>query len=174
NAVSDTARNVTNAPMRLLDSLSQLGEALAAPARALMPFGMGTTGPSMGYLLDLDHGPTVALFGLGLIGSRPDLEWLDDIAELADIDILLAAAEGERVEALVWGTRLLSPEVTLLYRQSDPYDPDRTRPAVPIQRFMEAIEEDSPEVEVDHLRPGDGYVTNSDLGTDKASAEAAG
>lgn len=116
--------------------------------------GLGTV---QGYGLELTDGPSIVLLGEMLAG-RPPRRWLDDVADVVRTDVLVAAATGPMVEGLVWANRVLQPRLVLLYRARDPYGPDSLVPALPMGRFVEALEEDAPDLEVVHLRDGERYV----------------
>lgn len=148
------AAGVRNAPSLggLLSSIPMLGDMVAAP----LGFA-GASSTSLGWVFELEHGTTVVHASTGLAG-RPDADMLDDLASFTQADILVAAAEGDHVEGLIWATRALRPHTVLLYRHTDPYSADADRPALPIQRFIEALHEDAPDVDVEFLRPGDAYV----------------
>lgn len=112
---------------------------------------------NQGFALELTDGPTIAFLGEALAG-RPPRRWLEDIGDVVTPDVLIAAASGPLVEGLVWANRELKPRLVLLYRARDPYGQDALFPALPMNRFIEALQEDAPDVEVLHVRKGDRYV----------------
>lgn len=121
-----------------------------------------------GYTLNfLNGGPTVSILGETLAG-RPDRRWLDSLNDAGSPDILMAAAAGSNVEGVVWAVRELKPDAVLLYRVHDPYDGHTDN--LPIGRFVDALQEDAPTVEVTHLRSGDGYAVPL---SDASNTEAA-
>ena len=156
-------------PGRFLDTAGLMGGApnpflLVGRALRQVPMGGGMDlmdevvggATAQPVILELAGGPSVAFLG-DSIGIRPDLGWLEDVAETGSIDVLVVAAGGARVHGVVWAVRKLQPKLVLLYRASDPYAVERPMPAVPMARFIEALEEDAPDVEVVALRDGDAY-----------------
>ncbi len=103
-----------------------------------------------GFFFDF-NGTTVFHAGDGFVGAQVD-EALDAVMHLPSPDVLVAAADGERVEGVVQAVRELAPKKVVLYRLGDPYAGGA--PNAPIRRFIAALEEDSPEVEVVFLRQG--------------------
>ncbi|MCK6507536.1 hypothetical protein L6R53_29915 [Myxococcota bacterium] len=139
---------------RALGGLPLLGglpgvEGLAAGAWG----GAGRAGGERRALhLAVEGGPRVLLAADNLCGASPD-RWLDDVAEVLEVDVLVASVAGDRVDGLVHAVRTLKPRRVVLYRDHDPYE--RAGRSQPMARFVEALEEDAPEVDVVHLRAGE-------------------
>ena len=119
---------------------------------ALPGLGLGLRRHHLVGVLQPEGGPAVLLAGDALVGAAPR-RWLDDVKEDVHVDVLVAAAAGDRVDGLVWAVRELHPTRVVLYRDRDPWD-DGGR-ALPIQRFVEALAEDAPDVKVVVLRAGE-------------------
>lgn len=109
-------------------------------------------GQRRAFALELDDGPTVLFAGDGLVGGGAPRRWLEDVAEAVDVDVLVASAGGDRVDGLVRAVRELEPSVVVLYRDHDPYDGRHS--GLPMARYVEALQEDAPDVKVVHLRAG--------------------
>jgi hypothetical protein len=123
---------------------------------ALSSFRMGSQA-KLGYLLSFEGGPNVLVAGEAFVGA-PDLAMLDEVSELDEVDVLVAAADGDDVGGLIWGVREMEPKTVVLYRTRDPYGLGSRRPALPIRRFVEALDEDSPDTEVVFLRKGKSHA----------------
>lgn len=135
---------------RALGAIPVIGE-LAGRTGSLG--GMGSAHKSRRALaLHLDDGPTLLLAGDTLTGAAAR-SWLEDIAETVDVDVLVAAAGGDRVDGLVWAVRELKPSRVVLFRDHDPYDNGGR--SLPIARFVEALAEDAPDLQVQFLREGE-------------------
>lgn len=133
--------------LRGLPGLSELGAALGQAVGA-------SSTPVLGFLIELEGGPRV-LFASAALCGPPDVPLLEAIAELSEVDVLVAGVEGPSVEGLVWAARVLAPETVLLYRRGDPYALGKASQSLPMRRFIDALEEDDPELGVEHLRDGD-------------------
>lgn len=103
----------------------------------------------------LSDGLRVLFVGDALGGPAPR-RWLEDLASELDVDVLVAAVHGERVDGVVWAARELDPQQVVLYRDRDPYESGGT--ALPVRRFVEALQEDTPERSVVVLREGQELV----------------
>lgn len=109
-----------------------------------------------GYRLEVEGGPSVVFLSSSLVGS-PDLRLLNDLADEGDTDVVVAAVDGEAVEGLVWASRTLEPATMLLYRREDPWAVGRGRHSIPMQRFIDALEEDDDQLIVRHLRDEEAW-----------------
>jgi L-ascorbate metabolism protein UlaG (beta-lactamase superfamily) len=150
---------------RLPDPTSLLSEATGTLGRALGGLPMLGGLPGAGLLgadrsggtrravhVEIEGGPRVLLAADNLCGGSPD-RWLDEVADALSVDVLVASVAGERLDGLVHAVRTLKPRRVVLYRDHDPYEwAGRSQP---MARFVEALEEDAPEVDVVHLRVGE-------------------
>lgn len=165
---ADMMRNNTELLNRTLRNLPLLGE---------MNLGLGTL-PGVGDLMgggghtrsvlaiELEGAPRVTLMGDSLTGAA-DRDWLEDLADSVRTDVLVAAVGGQRVDGLVWAVRELDPRQVVLYRDHDPYE--KSQPGLAMARFIEALEEDAPEVIVQHLRDGETLQIGASNKAEKAS-----
>ncbi len=149
---------------RALEALPAVGN-LARQGEGLLGGGLLGGGLLGGGLLGGGHrrplhiafegGPSV-LFAADNLAGGPADSWLDSLADELDVDLLVAAVAGDRVEGLVHAVRTLAPTRVLLYRDHDPYE-GKSR-SLPIDRFVAALKEDQPELSVATLRAGDEVV----------------
>jgi hypothetical protein len=87
---------------------------------------------------------------------------LEEIADLADVDVLVVEAIGSSVAPIVRAARILAPRTVLLFRSEDPYRRGRRSQALPVSAFADAVLEDrGDDVEAIALRPGDRYVLST-------------
>lgn len=155
---------------RLPDPTSLLSEATSSLGRALggLPL-LGSLGAQAAGLqgvmggvmggghrralhLAVEGGPSILLAADSLCGASPD-RWLEELAEELQVDVLVASAGGDRVDGFVHAVRTLQPGRVVLYRDHDPYEwAGRSQP---MARFLEALEEDAPQVDLVHLRAGE-------------------
>ncbi|MEL6341589.1 MAG: hypothetical protein AAFV53_00555 [Myxococcota bacterium] len=143
-------------PRMILDAamgLPVFGEMVRAGGQMLNTPGGDT---ARGYTLEFfNGGPTVSVMGASLIGC-PDRSWLDTLNDAGRPDVMLATIGGDAVEGVVWAVRAMAPAAVVLFRDHDPYDGQGDN--LPAQRFIDALREDAPNVEVSFLRRGDGYA----------------
>lgn len=125
--------------------------------------------PGLGYLFELDGGPTVVHMADGVHEGTSD-EDLEDIADVCQPDVLVLHAAGWAVEPIVRAARILKPKTALLYRSRDPYRSGRRGQTMPISSFIGAIEEGAPATMALHLRKGDEYLLDKAKTTLKPSA----
>jgi hypothetical protein len=120
-------------------------------------FPVQTGRPGLGWLFELAGKQTVLHLANG-VHEGTDERDLEEIADLADVDVLVVEATGNSVAPLVRAARILSPAAVLLFRSEDPYRRGRRSQALPVSAFADAIREDRAGVEAIALRSGDRYV----------------
>lgn len=163
--IDDGLRNVTRAldgvaVIQQPRSLGRVGEMVGVDVGSI-----GGGRPGLAYLFEIDGYPNVLHLADGVHGGM-DEEDLEDIADVAAPEVLIAHVGGRDVEPLVRAVRILEPATVLLYRSRDPYAAGRRSRTLPMSSFVGALEEDAPDTEVFHLRQGDSYV----LARDEAEA----
>jgi hypothetical protein len=114
--------------------------------------------PGLGWLLELTGGQSILHLANG-VHEGTDERDLEEIADLAAVDVLVVEATGASVAPIVRATRILSPGAVLLFRSEDPYRRGRRSQALPVSAFADAVREDrGDDVEAVALRSGDRYV----------------
>lgn len=135
--------------MRMLESLPFLGNSLLGNLRGR---------PGLGFLFELASGQHILHLSNGIHGATDERE-IEDIASLAPLDALLLDVGAQGVEAVVRAVRSFDVSTVLLFRSQDPYARGRRSQALPVNAFIEAIQEDQGnKVEALHLREGDRYI----------------
>jgi L-ascorbate metabolism protein UlaG (beta-lactamase superfamily) len=127
--------------------------------------------PGLGFLFELDGFPSLMHLADGVHAATSDDD-LDDIADVAEPDVLVMHVSGMDVEPVVRAVRTLRPKTVLLYRSRDPYAAGRRGQTLPISSFIGAIEEGAPGTEALHMRKGDAYILAA-IAPEKASSAAA-
>jgi L-ascorbate metabolism protein UlaG (beta-lactamase superfamily) len=147
-----------SAGMRALESLPFLGNELMKNLRGR---------PGLGFLFEMTAGQRVLHLADGVHGASDERE-LEDIASLSPIDALLLDVGSQGVDSVVRAVRQFDVATVLFYRSQDPYARGRRAQALPVNAFIEAVQEDQADVEALHLREGDRYI----LGASKKSEAA--
>ncbi len=155
--LDDGVRNVTRVVdgfgvIRRPRSLGRVGDLLGLDMGRLVG-----GRPGLGYLIEIDGYPSVLHLadGVHLTTEEEDLE---EMAEVQRPDVAIVHVGGSDVEPLVRAVRILEPRTLLLYRSRDPYAAGRRERTLPMSSFVGAVEEDAPDTDVIHLRPGDAFV----------------
>ncbi len=134
--------------MRALESLPFLGDGLMRNLRGR---------PALGFLFEMTGGQRILHLSDGIHGATDDRE-LEDIASLSAVDALVLDVNSQGVDAVVRAIRLFDVGTVLLYRSQDPYARGRRAQAVPVNAYIEAIQEDQGDkIEALHLREGDKF-----------------
>lgn len=129
---------------------------------------MGRGRPGLGYLVEIEDGPSILHLGRG-VHAATDEQVLEEIAELGAVDSVIVDISRANVGSLVRAVRALDATFVVLYRSEDAYQRGRRPAQAPTaSAFAEALAEDrGDDVEVQYLRKGDRYV----LGPESAAAE---
>lgn len=138
-----------------LRQMRQLTRAPRGGALAGLPVQTGR--PGLGFLFELAGKQNVLHLANG-VHEGTDERDLEEIADTADVDVLIVEAVGASVAPIVRATRILAPGAVLLFRSEDPYRRGRRSHALPVSAFADAIREDRADVDAVALRPGDRYV----------------
>jgi hypothetical protein len=114
--------------------------------------------PGLGWLFQLASGESILHLANG-VHEGTDERDLEEVAEISDVDVLVAEATGASVAPIVRATRILAPRAVLLHRSEDPYRRGRRSQALPVTAFADAVGEDQDDdVEAVALRAGDRYI----------------
>jgi hypothetical protein len=150
----------------VLGPLSGLAGSAGLSRLGLPSVGRGR--PGLGYLVEIDDGPSILHLGRG-IHNATDEHALEEIAELGAIDSVIVDLSRANVASVVRAVRALDATFVVLYRSEDAYQRGRRPTQAPTaSAFAEALAEDrGDDVEVQYLRKGDRYV----LGPESAAAE---
>lgn len=144
--------NARGMARRGFGQLSELGAPLTRGLRGR---------PSLGWVFELTAGQKLCFLGDGVHAGTDDRD-LEDIASLADVDVLALDVGSHGVESVVRAARVFGASTVLLYRSRDAYARGRRAQALPVSAFLEAINEDrGDEVDALHLRPGDRFVLSA-------------
>lgn len=141
-------------------TLRQLRTIARAP-RVPGGLGMQAGRPGLGWLLQMTGGPSILHLANG-VHEGTDERDLEEIADLADVDVLVVEATGSSVAPVVRAVRVLGPGAVLLFRSEDPYRRGRRSQALPVSAFADAVREDRGDaVDAVALRAGDRYVVGA-------------
>jgi hypothetical protein len=146
--------------MRALGGLPFIGNQLLSGLR-------GT--PALGYFFEIGAGQRILDLSNGVHAGTDERE-LEDIASLAEADVLVLDVNNQGIEAVVRAVRVVGAPTVLVYRSQDPYVRGRRAVSQPISAYIEAITEDGGDkIEALHLREGDRFVLSA---PEKAPAPA--
>ncbi len=176
--LADAARPIIDLGVRSLSqvmgSITNLGRTQSASRVGEMfnlDLGQITGGrPGMGYLFEFEGYATLMHLADGVHSGTID-EDLEDIADVAEPDVLMLHLGGRDVDPYVRAVRVLRPSVLYLYRSRDPYAEGRRGHSLPLSTFVGAIREGAPQCEIKFLRKGDAFSLDKAKSAPSTSAQ---